>query len=65
MKRIWNRTSFQGRLLITYLLLVSVLIIVISVQYYSASKSMAANIVRNNLHDTVVKNNEILDSRLE
>ncbi|WEK54776.1 MAG: histidine kinase [Candidatus Cohnella colombiensis] len=62
---IWVNLGIKERLLFTNILLITIPLIMIGIQYYGASKSMVDNIARKNLHETIVKNNEIIDSKLE
>lgn len=62
---IWENLGIRERLLITYILLVTIPMAIIGLQYFDTTKGLVSNIVRNNLHETVVKNNQIVDSKLE
>jgi len=63
--RKWRELGIKEQLLFTNIAIVTIPLIMMGFQYFEASKSMVTNVARNQLHDTLVKNNEIMDAKLE
>lgn len=63
--RYFSNLGIKERLLLTYALIIIIPSVLIGLQYYATTKSLVSKIVRNNVHEIVVKNNQIIDAKLE
>lgn len=63
--RIFETFGIKQRLLLTYMLLITIPMCVLGVRYFLTTKDYVSDIIQKNLHETVMKNNQIIDSKLE
>ncbi|NHN32170.1 cache domain-containing sensor histidine kinase [Paenibacillus agricola] len=62
---LFNYLGIKQRILLTYILLITIPIGVLGLNYFITTKNFVSDIVKNNLHEILVKNNESIDSKLE
>lgn len=63
--QIFRKMGIRSRLILMYILLLSVPLCVLSIRYYISTRDMINDIVRKNVQEIVKKNNEVLDSTLK
>lgn len=63
--RLFEYFGIRQRLLLTYILLITIPMSVLGIRYFLTTKDYVSNIIQQNLHETVMKNNQIIDSKLE
>ncbi|CAM4319419.1 histidine kinase [Paenibacillus alkaliterrae] len=63
LRRIKN-LSYRSKLLLTYALIVTIPLVILSTKYYYSSKKFVSDFSRQNLYSIVKQNNEIIDSEL-
>lgn len=63
--RIFQKMGIRSRLILMYILMLSVPLCVLSIRYYNSTRDMIYDIVRKNVQEIVKKNNEVLDSTLK
>ncbi len=63
--RKFKNMGIKKKLLLTYILLITIPMCIIGFKYYITTKAFVSDIVKKNLHETIIKNNKIIDSKLK
>ncbi|WP_162262836.1 sensor histidine kinase [Paenibacillus sp. Soil787] len=56
--------SLRTRLIVTFIVLITIPLVIFGVRYYTISKNVISDIVQRNVYELVKKNNEIIDTKL-
>ncbi len=59
-----NRTGIRFRLVLTYIVLITIPLALLGIRYYWSSKEVVSDIVQRNTYEMLVKNNENIDGKL-
>ena len=61
---LFNNMGLRTRLVITYIVMITIPLGILGVRYYMISKNVVSDIVQKNVYELVKKNNEIMDTKL-
>jgi two-component system sensor histidine kinase YesM len=61
----FNYLGIKQRILLTYILLITIPMGVLGLNYFMTTKNFVSDIVKKNLHEMIINNNESIDSKLE
>ncbi|MCZ8522013.1 sensor histidine kinase [Paenibacillus sp. KR2-11] len=59
-----RRLGLKSQLVVTFIVLISISLLVFGLQYFDVSKRVVSDIVQRNVYEIVKKNNQIMDTKL-